>query len=111
MWLSSQLVGMFQISKETVESLREELAAARTERDVLKLQLSVSQNHFEWLRMRVNSLEVERAQLIKKAYGIDTPIPEIIRAAHNPIELNPDIFNDVGEDMAKKLGLPVYSNQ
>ena len=101
---------MFQISKETVESLREELLAARAERDLLRLQLGINQNHFEWLRTRVNSLEVERAQLIKKAYGIDTPIPEIVRASTNPTELNPDLFNDVGEDMAKKLGLPVYSN-
>ena len=108
MWLSNQLVNLFQISKESVESLREDLAATRAERDSLKLQLSVSQNHFDWLRMRVNALEIERAQLIEKAYGIRTAIPEIIRTRAQDPDLNPDIFTDVGEDMAKKLGFPKY---
>ena len=99
---------MFQISKESVESLREDLAATRAERDSLKLQLSVSQNHFDWLKMRVNALEIERAQLIHRAYGIQTPVPEIVRTRADGPDLNPDIFNDVGEDMAKKLGFPKY---
>src|SRR3990167_1634158 len=106
MWLSNQIVSMFQISKEAVEALREHLAAIRAERDSLKLQLSVSQNHFDWLRMRVNALEIERAQLIQKAYGITTPVPEITRTRTPGIDLNPDLFNDIGEDMAKKLGFP-----
>ena len=108
MWLSNQLVSMFQISKDSVEALRVDLAATRAERDALKLQLTVSQNHFDWLKMRVNSLEIERAQLIEKAYGIRTPVPEIVRTRQQGPDLNPDIFNDIGEDMAKKLGFPQY---
>jgi hypothetical protein len=108
MWVPSKTFELFQISKDSVAALREELAAVRTERDLLKSQLGVSQNQFSWLSIRVNALEVERAQLLEKAYGIRTVVPEIVRAPQNPLDMNPDIFNDVGEEMAKKLGLPTF---
>lgn len=109
MWVPSAVVDWFHISKQAVDSLREELAGVRAERDSLKLQLASSQNHFDWLRVRVNALEVERAQLIEKAYGIKIPVPEIVRPAKSPLELNTDIFNDMGDDAAKTLGLPTYN--
>lgn len=110
MWVPGAVVEWFHISKQAVDSLREELSGVRAERDSLKLQLASSQNHFDWLRVRVNALEVERAQLIEKAYGIKIPVPEIVRPSKSPLELNTDIFNDMGDDAAKTLGLPVYSN-
>jgi len=110
MWVPREVADWFKISKDSVDALREELSAIRAERDSLQTQLSISQNHFDWLRIRVNTLEIERAQLIKKAYGIDIPVPEIVRTNPNPLELNADLFTDMGEDAAKKLGLPVYSN-
>lgn len=111
MWVPSAVVDWFHISKQAVESLREELSVARAERELLKLQLANSENHFNWLRVRVNSLEIERAQLIEKAYGIKIPVPEITKP-QLPIqqEITPDIFTDMGDDLAKTLGLPVYSN-
>ena len=98
-----------EVAKSAIADLREELSAVRAERDSLKLQNAVSQNHFDWLRLRVNALETERAQLIKKAYGIDLPVPEIVRAPQFPIDFNPaSMFEDVGEKTARELGLPVY---
>ena len=109
MWLSNKLVGMFQISKDTVETLREELSSVRAERDALKLQAAVNQTHFDWLRTKINGLELERAGLLEKAYNIRLPVPEIVRAptaAFDPREFS---FEDLGDDFAKKLGMPVFS--
>ena len=110
MWVPEKFRSWFEVSKEAVESQREELAAVRADRDALKLQLAVSQNNFDWLRLRVNTLEVERAQLIQKAYGFSTPIPEVTRTPVNPIELNSTLFEDVGSKMAKDLGFPDYDS-
>lgn len=111
MWVPASVVEWFHISKQAVESLREEVAALRAERDALRLQLASSTNHFDWLRIRVNSLEVERAQLIEKAYGIKIPVPEVVRST-SPTQdmINQFSFEDMGDDMAKKLGLPVYNS-
>ena len=110
MWIPSKVFDLFRISKESVEDLREDLAAVRAERDLLRVQLATSQNHFDWLRTRINVLEAERAQLIEKAYGIKVPVPEIVRTPTSPMELNSDIFTDMGDENAKALGLPFYSN-
>lgn len=110
MWVPSAVVDWFHISKQAVDSLREDLAAIRAERDMLKVQLATSQNHFDWLRIRINALETERAQLIEKAYGIKVPIPELVRPPTSPLDLNADLFSDIGEDAAKSLGMPLYGN-
>ena len=97
-----------EVAKSAIANLREELSAVRAERDALKIQNVVTQNHFDWLRIRVNALETERAQLIEKAYGIKVPIPEIVRTPVHPIDFNSALFEDVGDETAKELGLPVY---
>ena len=109
MWLPTKAFDLFRISKDSVDSLREELSAIRAERDILKVQVNVANNHFDWLRLRINQLEIERAQLLEKATGIKTAIPEIVRTPSNiDTMLNNFSFEDVGNEAAKKLGLPVY---
>jgi len=110
MWVPEKFRSWFEVSKEAVDSQREELAALRAEKDILKVQLAVAQNNFDWLRTRINVLEVERAQLIKAAYGISTPIPEVVRSPVNPVDLNADLFSDMGEKSAKAMGFPQYDN-
>jgi hypothetical protein len=111
MWLPNIAFELFQVSKESVDKLREDLATVRAERDLLKIQLASSQNHFDWLRIRVNALEVERAQLIEKAYGIKIPVPEVIRQpVMNPLDMGNALFEDVGDKIAKELGMPLYNN-
>jgi predicted nuclease with TOPRIM domain len=110
-WIPNSVFALFTISKETVEALRTENAALHAEAALLKSQLSVSQNQFDWLRTRVNVLEMERAQLVKQAYNIDTPVPEIQRRPDPLIDqLNQFTFADMGDEMAKKLGLPTYDS-
>jgi len=111
MWLSSKILDIFRISKESVDALREDLSAVRAERDALQSQMLTTQANFEWLRIRVNALEVERAQLIKKAYNIDLPIPEIVKPTRALPEINSSIFDDMGDDLARKFGLPAYNDK
>lgn len=111
MWVPSKVIEWFQISKDSVDHLREDLASVRSERDQLKAQLASTTANFDWLRIKVNAMEVERAQLLEKAYGIRTIVPEIARQPSIPIDFTTDLFEDIGDDKAKKLGFPVYSQQ
>lgn len=113
MWISNRLLDYFKISQESFGDLKEEIAALRTERDTLKSQLSFAQTSFEWLRLRVNTLEFEKTALMERAYNIKVPAVEVVR---QPI-LDPHFdprnftgFNDVGDDVAKQLGMPLYGS-
>jgi len=120
MWVPKDVIGWFtglqraadtnaKVAETALHDLREELAATRAELGTTKVQLGVAQNQFSWLATRVNALETERAQLIEKAYGIKTAVPEITR---KPVidPLTTFTFEDVGEDVAKQLGLPSYNS-
>ncbi len=111
MWISNSVFALFTISKEAVQSLREENASLKSEASLLKSQLAVAQNQFDWLRLRVNALEMERAQLVKQAYNIDAAVPEIQRRP-DPLlsQLNQFTFADMGDAAARKLGLPTYDD-
>ena len=113
MWVPKEVSNWFKISKESVDALREELAAVRAERDSLRLQLVTLQNNFEWVRMQINTLQVERSSLLGKLYGLTLPAPELIRTAAIADRTSEKAFSfeDIGEDLAKQLGLPSYTKQ
>lgn len=112
MWIPNSLVEYLKISKDATDAQRIELQEARAENKLLTSQLLVAQSNFDWLRMRVYQLELERAELIGRAYGIKTAVPEIIRKPDPFFEtLNQFNFDDMGDEAAKKLGLPVYSDK
>lgn len=113
MWVPRGLLELFSISKETVSSLREELASTRAERDNLKDQLRVSLINSDWLRVQFNTLQLEKTALTEKAYGIKLPAPEIVRT---PVigegsKVNEALFEDMGEKLAKQFGFPIYDKQ
>lgn len=110
MWVPKEVADWFKISKDSVDALREELAACKAERDSLKLNLSIAQNNLEWIRKQINGLQYERTQLLEKAYGIVVPVPEIARVNKAPAVKDEFSFDDIGDDLAKKLGLPVYDD-
>ena len=110
MWVPKAVAEWFQISKQAVDELRTDLAVVRAERDFYKTQALASQANFDWARVRVNTLELERAALIEKAYGLKVPVPEITRAPVTKEDLNQFSFDDMGDDAAKRLGLPIYGN-
>lgn len=109
MWVSEKVVDWFQISKDSVDNLREELAAVKAERDVNKSELQSLRIQSDWLRMQVNTLQFERTALMDKAYGIKVPTPEIARVPPK-IDRGEISFEDMGDTLAKKFGLPVYGD-
>jgi len=124
MWISKEVVGWFtsmrnvaetnaMVSIEAIQQYREQLAAVIAERDALKAQILTAQNNAEWLRMRVNALEMERAKLMEKAYNIQLPVPELARAITTtlPFDARAFSFDDVGDQRARELGLPVYDDK
>ena len=111
MWIPNRAFELFHISKDTVNTLREDLAAIRVERDGLKSQLATTQANLEWMRVRVNALEFERAQLLEKAYGVKVPVPEVVRSQATPLPFSSAIFEDMGEHTAKELGFPTYQDK
>jgi hypothetical protein len=115
MWLPTRAFDLFRISHATVDAQREELAQLRAERDALKISEATAKANFSWLTLRVNALEVERAQLLKKAFNIDVVVPEIVQTSNqragvsNLIELSTALFEDIGDVAAKEAGLPTYN--
>lgn len=110
MWISNKIFELFEMNKETIADLREELSAIKSERDSIKTELYTTKANFDWLRIRTNALEIERAQLLEKAYGIKVLVPELVRAPINPLDINQSMFEDMGEDKARTLGLPTFDS-
>ena len=131
MWISSRVVDWFtglqkaadvnaEVAKAAIQDLREELVATRTERDVLRQELTASKLSADWLRLRFNQLELENKMLMQKAYNIILPVPEIHRTqqagpmghanSFNPFENPEALFNDMGDELARKLGMPTYDD-
>jgi len=98
------------VSADLVHNLQADLAVARAERDLLKNELISTKISADWLRVKVNSLELEKAGLMEKAFQIRLPVPEIQRESsmiNSPFN-NMSPFEDMGDAMAEKLGLPTY---
>lgn len=114
MWVPEKVIDWFTTLNESAESaadnlsyLREELSATRAERDTIKVQLIINQTQFDWLRMRVNQLEYERAVMLEATTGLKFSSPMIAREAPPPTtpHFTPEFsFDDMGEDIASKLG-------
>ena len=110
MWIPQAVFQLFRISEDTVTSLREENAALRAEQRLLSDQITNLKITADWLRIQHNQLSFERTALLNKVYGINTPAPElakqpIVDPSWDPKQFS---FDDVGEELAKKLGLPSY---
>lgn len=112
MWVSSKLLDLFSIGKETVDGLRQELSLAKSELESLKDKCRTLQINGDWFRMKVNSLEMERTALMEKAYQIKLPTPQIMKQPTVDPTYDPKNFGfgDVGDEIAKTLGLPSYDN-
>jgi hypothetical protein len=122
-WINKEIITWFTSLKTTAEQhaavsvvalqgLQEELIKVRTERDMLQKELQAQQINSDWFRMKVNTLELERAGLIKKAYNIDLPAPEIMKVAkEEPFPGKQDLFGDLGDEVARTLGYQTYDKQ
>jgi len=110
MWITDKALDWFKISQDSFTALREEAAMLRTERDFLQRENTSLKLNMDWLRMQVNTLQMERAALMEKAYDIKLPAPELVRAPvlNQEHKFDEFSFDDIGDAAAKMLGLPTY---
>jgi hypothetical protein len=110
MWVPKSVAEWLHVSRDTVSSLREDLAAIKAERDELQKQALINRVNFDWLRMQVNTLQLEKTALLEKAYNIKLPAPEIVRTPVIGSDAMMEDFNfdDIGDTLAKKYGFPVH---
>ena len=95
------------INRQTYEHLVFDGVKRNEEARVLDAQNRVLQVNLDWLRVRVNQLEHERAQLLFNYTGVKVAVPEIQRAPEtlvHPLNKLPS-FADVGEAEAVRLGI------
>ncbi len=116
MWIPSKIVSYLeQIANATqanaasaqvaISALQTKLTVAETELQSLRTELHSAKINADWLRVKVNALEMERAGLLEKAYDIKLPVPEIVRTPSKGGPFENFSFDDVGDEMAKQLGL------
>ena len=122
MWVPSVAISYFdrlvkavednaESMQNTIQVLREELAKAHAENHMLRDDLKSTRVTGDWLRMKVNQLEMQNTALMEKAYQIKLPVaPEIVRVPR-PQDTRPFenfSFEDSGDAAAAVLGLPHY---
>lgn len=64
--------------------------------------------NLDWMRHRVNALEKQNTQLMSKATGLVFSAPELVAQRPGMMTDLSDLitsFEDIGDDMAKKLGI------
>jgi len=110
MWVPHALVDLFTLTRDAVDGTKQELAVVKAERDLLQRQLDINRVNFDWIRMQINTLQLERTALLEKAYGVKIPAPEIVRTpvASNESRLDEFSFDDIGDKLAKQYGFPVH---
>lgn len=107
MFVSDKLISLFEIAKDTVDDLRIKLATAQAENIALKLSMEGLKTTNEWMRHKINGLEVERTALFNIAYGTTLPAPEIVGAPRQTAQqtLAQVNFDHIDDEVARKLGI------
>ena len=119
MWIPSKVVTFFdrlvqatednaEAMQNTLQELREQNAVLRTENGIIKSELQSTKVTNDWLRQKVNGLEVEKSGLMEKAYNIKLPTPEIVRVNKQVNPAEHFSFDDIGDAAARVLGLQTY---
>lgn len=101
MWLSKTLFGLLSTNKDLIDQMRLDNSVLMARNALLERELISVKVNSDWMRMRVNQLEIERAALLEKAYpGLHIPVPEIARAQNRIKEAFDltSIFEDQGDD-------------
>ncbi len=123
MWISfNNVAELFDISQETVVGLRERVAKLEAENSALKADVTSTKINLDWLRVQYNQVQAERTQLMNTRYGLHVATPQLQpspgayfptlaaqEAISSQVPKFEDLsFEDIGDEAARKLGLPVY---
>jgi hypothetical protein len=108
--MPKSVVAWLNISLDSVTKLREENAALKAANSQMETELVSTKVNLDWLRVQYNQVQLERAELMHKVNGIRVPVPELTRATRTPRgpSLEEFSFEDIGDEVASKLGLPRY---
>ena len=101
MFVSKPFLELFAINWSTVDSLRTKVAELQGKNELLERELTAIRVNSDWMRMRVNQLEIERSALLEKAYpGLHIPTPEIARVSNKVREAFDlaSMFEDTGDE-------------
>ena len=83
-----------------------DLAVERAKRASAEASVTVLVTQMDFLRLRVNQLEAERAMLLQSVTKLPMPVPQLVmttpREAPQPIR---DFFTDLGDEAAKAMGI------
>lgn len=94
---------------QLVSDLEKAMALSEGIRQTYSEQNKVLQTNLDWLRVRVNQLEHERAQLVYNYMGIKIQTPEIQRTTPVDTPVHPLVelpsFEDMGDAEAKRQGV------
>ena len=95
MWISRKFYELLAAAQAEARAQAETIASLKTTND--------------WARLRITQLEKERAQLIYATSGAKIAVPEFVQEPGNAAGGNflHDMpgFDDIGDDMAAKLGI------
>lgn len=96
------------VDRNTFYGVQGELTLRQHESATLREQNKILETNLNWMRVRVNQLEKERAQLLYHITEIKIPVPEI-KIPEMP--RSGDVFNalpsfeDMGDEEAKAEGI------
>ena len=95
------------ISRAAFETLSAERIKATEEARVLAHQNAAQQITMDWLRVRNEQVERERAQLLWQYVGIKTQIPIAVAAPKSPDDVlsGGNAFEDIGDAAAAAAGI------
>jgi len=90
-----------------LSELERALSASEGIRQTYSEQNKVLQVNLDWLRVRVNQLEHERAQLLFNYTGVKIAVPQIQVDSGEPVHPLAELpsFSDIGDEEAKKQGM------
>lgn len=96
------------LNRKVYDDLRDKLVAAEAEARGQAGALRTVQANLDFMRVRLNQLEQERAILIERMFGVKVPVPEIVKVA-DPFDNHKfnEVFSfeDVGDERAAQLGI------
>jgi hypothetical protein len=93
------------IARDIYDSLNESRIRAEARERLLEAQITTLNAHLEWMRVRLTEMSFERAGMLKRYLNIEVPVPSFEHEPDHPDPNQTMDFSDVGDEMAKKLGI------
>lgn len=95
------------ISRNAYDDLRLREAEARSRAEQQASELAALRTTLDWFRLRINQIEVERAQLLLTYTGVKVPVPQVqeTQTTQSPADILAKLphFFDMGDVLARQM--------